>query len=159
MVHWRREWQTTSAFLPWESRTLLDLWTNWTYKWALGMGWMGRWLTVLYSVKNKERASAEKRKQRNRWRCEERSGVLRASQVVLVVKNPSTNAGDIRDVGSILGCKDPLEEGTATHSSILAWRIPWTEGHGGLQSTGSQRLSTHELRCWKVNQKTAKVNR
>ena len=34
--------------------------------------------------------------------------------------------------------EDPLEEGMATHSSILAWKIPWTEGPGGLQSMGSQ---------------------
>ena len=39
-----------------------------------------------------------------------------------------------------LGCEDPLEEGMATHSSILAWRIPWTEETSGLQSIGSQRL-------------------
>ena len=38
-----------------------------------------------------------------------------------------------------LGGEDPLEEGMATHSSILAWRIPWTEGPGGLQSRGSHR--------------------
>ena len=37
------------------------------------------------------------------------------------------------------GQEDPLEKGMATHSSILAWRIPWTEEPGGLQSTGSQR--------------------
>ena len=37
-----------------------------------------------------------------------------------------------------LGREDPLEEDTATSSSILAWRIPWTEEPGGLQSTGSQ---------------------
>ena len=37
-----------------------------------------------------------------------------------------------------LGREDPLEEGMATHSSILAWRIPWTEEPGGPQSTGSQ---------------------
>ena len=37
-----------------------------------------------------------------------------------------------------LGQKDPLEEGMATHSSILAWRIPWTEETGGLLSVGSQ---------------------
>ena len=37
-----------------------------------------------------------------------------------------------------LGGEDPLEEGMATHSSILAWRIPWTEEPGGLQSMGSQ---------------------
>ena len=39
-----------------------------------------------------------------------------------------------------LGQEDPLEEGMATHSSILAWRIPWTEVPGGLQSMGSQRV-------------------
>ena len=38
-----------------------------------------------------------------------------------------------------LGGEDPLEWGMATHSSILAWRIPWTEKPGGLQSRGSQR--------------------
>ena len=37
--------------------------------------------------------------------------------------------------------EDPLEEGMATHFSILAWRIPWTEEPGGLQSMGSQRVS------------------
>ena len=39
-----------------------------------------------------------------------------------------------------LGQEDPLEEGMATHSSILAWRIPWTEEPGELQSMGSQRV-------------------
>ena len=39
-----------------------------------------------------------------------------------------------------LGQGDPLEEGMATHSSILAWRSPWTEEAGGLQSMGSQRV-------------------
>ena len=39
-----------------------------------------------------------------------------------------------------LGQEDPLEEEMATHSSILAWKIPWTEEPGGLQSTGSQRV-------------------
>ena len=60
----------------------------------------------------------------------------RASQVVLVVKNPPANAGD---VGSIPGREDPLEKEMATHSSILAWEIPWTEQPGGLRSVGSQR--------------------
>ena len=40
---------------------------------------------------------------------------------------------DVSDAGLILGRKDPLEEGTATHFSILAWRIPWTEEPGRLQ--------------------------
>ena len=39
-----------------------------------------------------------------------------------------------------LGWDDPLEKGMATHSSILAWRIPWTEEPDGLQSMGSQRI-------------------
>ena len=39
-----------------------------------------------------------------------------------------------------LGQEDPLEEGMATHSSILAWRIPWTEELDGPRSTGSQRV-------------------
>ena len=39
-----------------------------------------------------------------------------------------------------LGQEDPLEKGMVTHSSILAWRIPWTEEPGGLQSMGSQRV-------------------
>ena len=42
-----------------------------------------------------------------------------------------------------LGQEDPLEEGMATHSSILAWRIPWTEKPGGLQSMGLQRVRHH----------------
>ena len=60
--------------------------------------------------------------------------------MALVVKNPTANAGDVRDMGSILGREDPLEKEMATQSSILAWRIPWTEEPGGLQSTGSQRV-------------------
>ena len=44
-----------------------------------------------------------------------------------------------------LGQEDPLEKGMATHSSILAWRIPWTEEPGGLWSMGSQRVRvTHD---------------
>ena len=56
-----------------------------------------------------------------------------APQVVLVVKNPPANAGNTRDAGSIpKSGRHPLEEGMATHSSILAWRIPWIEEAGGL---------------------------
>ena len=44
-----------------------------------------------------------------------------------------------------LGWEDPLEEGMATHSSILAWRIPWTEDPGGLQTMGSQASGTAEV--------------
>ena len=57
-----------------------------------------------------------------------------------MVKNPHANAGDIRDVGRSQGWEDPPEKGMATHSSILVWRIPWTEELGGLQSMGSHRV-------------------
>ena len=56
-----------------------------------------------------------------------------------MVKNPSANAGDLIGVQS-LGQEVPPEEGMATHSSILAWRIPWTEEPSGLRSMGSQRV-------------------
>ena len=59
-----------------------------------------------------------------------------ASQVVLEVTNPPANAGDMKDMGSIPRLGRSLEKGTATHSSILAWRMPWTEEPGGLQSMG-----------------------
>ena len=68
-----------------------------------------------------------------------------------------------------LGWEDPREEKMTTHSSILAWRIPWTEEPGGLQSMGSQsdtteRLSMHgRLRKWKavigVNSRRAELIR
>ena len=47
------------------------------------------------------------------------------------------NAGDL---GSIPGWEDPLEKEMATHSSVLSWKLPWTEEPGGLQSMGSQRV-------------------
>ena len=59
---------------------------------------------------------------------------FRASQVVLVVKNLPASAGDIRTMGSIPGLVRSPGEGMATHSSILAWRIPWTEEPGGYSS-------------------------
>ena len=44
------------------------------------------------------------------------------------------------DLGLILGREDPLEKGMVSHSSILAWKIPWTEEYGRLQFMGSQRV-------------------
>ena len=64
----------------------------------------------------------------------------RASQVVPVVKNTPANAGDAGLIPGEDRWEDRLEKGMATHSSILAWRIPWTEEPGGLQSMGSQRV-------------------
>ena len=65
--------------------------------------------------------------------------ITRASQVALVVKNLPANAGD-RGSGSIPGSGDPLEEGMATHSCILAWRIRSSEESGRLESIGLQRV-------------------
>ena len=56
-----------------------------------------------------------------------------------MVKNLPTNAGDIRDTGPMLGQNDTTEEGMATHTSVLAWKIN-IKKPGGLQSMGSQRV-------------------
>ena len=65
---------------------------------------------------------------------------VRASLVVQVVKNlPTMQDTWVRS----LGWEDPLEKEMATHSSILARRIPWTEEPGGLQSMGLQRVGYH----------------
>ena len=55
-----------------------------------------------------------------------------------LVKNLFASAGDIRDMGSVLGLGDPMEKGMATHSSILAWEVRWSDESGRLQSIGSQ---------------------
>ena len=63
--------------------------------------------------------------------------VLGASLVAQMVKNlPAMQETQV----GYLGGEDPLEKGMATHSSILAWRIPWTEEAGRLQSMGLQRV-------------------
>ena len=59
---------------------------------------------------------------------------------VSMVKNLPDNARDARHMGLILGSGDPLEEEMETHFSIRAWRIPWTEELGGLESMGLQRV-------------------
>ena len=60
-----------------------------------------------------------------------------ASLVAHTVKNlPAMQETRVQ----LLGQEDPLEKGVATHSSILAWKIPWTEEPGGLQSIGSRRV-------------------
>ena len=55
-----------------------------------------------------------------------------------MVKSLPANAGEVRDAGSIPGLGRFPGEGMATHSRILAWRIPWTEEPDGLQSLGLQ---------------------
>ena len=69
--------------------------------------------------------------------------------------NPPANAGDIRDLDLIPGLGRSLEKGTATHSSILAWRIPWTEEPGGLRSMGSQKIKHN---CSKLARGSERLN-
>ena len=83
---------------------------------------------------------------------------LRVSQMAVVLKNMPANAGGIKDQVWSLGWEGPLEEGMATHSSIVDWRIPWTEKPEGLQSMGLQRVRQDwsdlactcdsETHCW-----------
>ena len=56
-----------------------------------------------------------------------------------MIKNPPASVGDRRDANSVLGWEDPLKEDMATHSSILAWRIPWTQRLVGYNLRGSLR--------------------
>ena len=61
-----------------------------------------------------------------------------------MVKNPPASAGATEDTGSASGLEDPLEKEMATHSSILARIIPWTEELGWLQSIGSEEFDMTE---------------
>ena len=63
-----------------------------------------------------------------------------ASLVAQMVNNSPPNAGDAADMGLIPGLGRSTGRGTAIHSSILIWRIPWTKEPGGLLSMGSQRV-------------------
>ena len=71
------------------------------------------------------------------WFVGHKACEILASLVVQVVKNLPTK----QEIWVLsLGWADPLEKGTATHSSIFAWEIPWTEEPSGLQSMGSKRV-------------------
>ena len=56
-----------------------------------------------------------------------------------MVRNLPANAGDVRDAGQSLGREDPLEEDMTTHSSVLAWEVPWREEPGRFQLIRSWR--------------------
>ena len=70
---------------------------------------------------------------------------VRASQVTR--GKQTVHAGH---AGSIPGSEDPLEEEIETHSSILAWRIPWTGEPGGLQSVGLQKIGQQESKYFRL---------
>ena len=65
-----------------------------------------------------------------------------ASLMAQWVKNPPIMQETQEKQVQSLGQEDPLEKKMATHSSVLAWEIPWTEEPGGLQSMGSQKSQT-----------------
>ena len=83
------------------------------------------------------------------WVCSVRGSpaLFQASQVVLMVKSPLANAGRLGHRFDPW-VRDPLEEGTATHPSLLARRLPWTEEPGGLQSTGSESDTLARTHPW-----------
>ena len=72
------------------------------------------------------------------------SDFLRVSQVLQWVKNLPAMQETQKMWVQPLGQEDPPEEGMAAHSSILTWRVPWTEEPGGLQSMGHKELDTTE---------------
>ena len=109
---WRREWLPTPVFLPGEFH--------------------GQRSLAGYNPCGHKESDTIQRLNNNTY-C---IGLLRT----LVVKNLPASAGDIKACIQSLGQEDPLEEGMATHSSIPAWRIPWTDEPGQLQSIGSQRV-------------------
>ena len=57
-------------------------------------------------------------------------------------------AGDTGDLGWILGQEDPMEEGMATHSNILAWKIPWMRSLASYHPGGCKRRTEHETVSW-----------
>ena len=78
-----------------------------------------------------------------------------------MVKNPAANARNIKDQSSMLDREDPLEKEMATHSSILAWRIPWTEEPGRVQSIALQKIrhSHREMLVKKGQTSSYKINK
>ena len=66
---------------------------------------------------------------------------IRAFQVTLVVRNLPARAGDVRDAASIPELERSLENGMATRSRVLAWRIPWTGDPGSYRSWGCKDLT------------------
>ena len=121
----RREWQPTPVFLPGKfhgQRSLVG-YSPWGHK---SQTWLSNRTTKTH--------------------------VGLASQVVQVVKNLPANTGDIRDTGSVAELGRSPGEGNGTCSSILAWRISWTEEPGGLQSMGSQRADVTEVTSTHIKQ-------
>ena len=124
-------------------KLLFDLWTGTR---SLG-NWESEWGQVLLYIQNYFLLSLHYHdKPRPKLHWAEMSILAGGFPSDTVVKNLPANAEDVLIEMRVwsLGWEDPLEKEMETHSSILAWRIPWTEKPGGLQSMGSQRLG-HNL--------------
>ena len=108
-MHWRRKWQPTPVFLPGEFQG------------------GGAWWAAVYGVTQS--------RTRLTWLSSSSSMVYGASLVAQLVKNlPAMRETWVRS----LGWEDSLEKGKVTHSSILAWRMPWTVQSMGLKRVGKQ---------------------
>ena len=113
-MHWRRKWQPTPVFLPGESQ--------------------GRGSLVGCCLQSTESDTTEATQQQ-----QQQCGPILGFPGGSVVKNAPANSGD---TGSIPGSGRFPEKEMATHFSILAWGIPWTEDFSGLQSMGLQKSQT-----------------
>ena len=130
--------QKTNKIFLWKSRTESRV------SRTCHLQYLGYKAKLLDVGRNRKTWSTLKRKKK--WSVEWISGddpdvqISRNRKTGGSVKNLFANAGDKGDACLILGWEDPLEEDMATHSSILAWRIPWAEEPVRLQSMGSQRV-------------------
>ena len=138
-IPWRRARQPTPVFLPGESHGQRSL--------AGYSPWDRKELDTTERLSTAQRANKRQTPfrlpfliivlRKCSWVCVFFTGDYRTSLVAQMVKRLPT----MRETGvQSLGWEDLLEKEMATHSSILAWRIPWTEEPGRLQSMGSQRV-------------------
>ena len=131
----------TYVFLCGNPSTQLDGWmaslTRWTWVWVNSGSWWWTGRPGVLRFMGSQRVGHDWATELN-WT--ELKHIHWASQVALVVKNPPANTGDLRTSGSIPGSVRSPGEGHANPLHILAWRIPWTEEPGGLQSIGSHRV-------------------
>ena len=123
--------------------------TRWTWVWVnSGNWWWTERLGVLWFMGSQ------------RVRHDRATELSWTELIAQIVKNlPAVQETQVQSLGQ----EDPLEQGIATHSCILAWRIPWTEEPGGLQSMGSQRVRhdwphTHVFCCVHLSAKATVEN-
>ena len=130
-IPWRRKKEPTPVFWPAESHGLYRPWGRKESDTTESRTWLSDFHTMVII----------KKKYYNR---DYRHTSFGASLIAQLVKNPPA----MQEIPVwFLGREDPLEKGKATKSSILAWRIPWSEEPGGLQSMGSWRVGYY----WATN--------